>query len=195
MDIIHQPEKGVSMGSPVSNTIAEIFLQYLENMHLKQLLDTKTIVLYTWYVDDILIIFNTKRTTAETIHNYMNRIHPSLWFTPTYEQNNSISFLDLPIIRNPPKIEINIFRKPTTTETTIKINFTSNHLTKYKMAAYCFLINRMISLPLTIERRQTEWQKIQTIASNNNFPLHLIAKLKTQIQHKTQTTTTQNPDN
>jgi len=47
MDIIHQPEKGVSMGSPVSNTIAEIFLQYLENMHLKQLLDTKTIVLYT----------------------------------------------------------------------------------------------------------------------------------------------------
>jgi len=56
------------------------------------------------------------------------------------------------------------------------------------MAAYCFLINRMISLPLTIERRQAEWQKTQTIASNNNFPLHLIAKLKTQIQHKTQMT-------
>jgi len=60
------------------------------------------------------------------------------------------------------------------------------------MAAYCFLINRMISLPLTIERRQTEWQKIQTIASNNNFPLHLIAKLKTQIQHKTHTTKDEN---
>ena len=27
----YQPEKGVSMRSPISNTIAEIFLQYLEN--------------------------------------------------------------------------------------------------------------------------------------------------------------------
>ena len=38
---IHQPEKGVSMGSPVSSTIAEIVLQHLENVHIKQLLDTK----------------------------------------------------------------------------------------------------------------------------------------------------------
>jgi len=38
---IHQPEKGVSMGSPISSTIAEIVLQHLENVHIKQLLDTK----------------------------------------------------------------------------------------------------------------------------------------------------------
>jgi hypothetical protein len=30
----YQPEKGVSMGSPISNTVAEIFLQYLENTYL-----------------------------------------------------------------------------------------------------------------------------------------------------------------
>jgi hypothetical protein len=34
-DKICQHEKGFSMGSPISNTIAEIFLQYLENTHLK----------------------------------------------------------------------------------------------------------------------------------------------------------------
>ena len=51
----HQPEKGVSMGSPVYNTIAEIFLQYIEDIYLKQLLDTKNIILYTRYVDDILL--------------------------------------------------------------------------------------------------------------------------------------------
>jgi hypothetical protein len=56
------------------------------------------------------------------------------------------------------------------------------------MAAYRFLINRMMSLPLTAERRQLEWQKIQTIVTNNNFPQRLIPKLKTHIQHKTQTT-------
>jgi hypothetical protein len=37
----YQREKVVSMGSPISNTIAEIFLQYLENTHLKQILVIK----------------------------------------------------------------------------------------------------------------------------------------------------------
>jgi hypothetical protein len=53
---IHQPEKGVFMGSPISSTIAEIFLQHLEDIHIKQLLDTKNIIFYIRYVDDILII-------------------------------------------------------------------------------------------------------------------------------------------
>ena len=38
---VHQPEKGVSMGPPISSTIAETVLQHLENVHIKQLLDTK----------------------------------------------------------------------------------------------------------------------------------------------------------
>jgi hypothetical protein len=48
------------MGSPISNTIAEIFLQPFEGIHIKQLLDTKNITFYTHYVDDILIIYDTK---------------------------------------------------------------------------------------------------------------------------------------
>ena len=43
---ICQPEKGGSMGSPVSSIIAEIFLQHFEDMHIK-LLDTKNISQYT----------------------------------------------------------------------------------------------------------------------------------------------------
>jgi len=38
---LYQPEKGVSMDSTISSTIAEIVLQHLENVHIKQLLDTK----------------------------------------------------------------------------------------------------------------------------------------------------------
>jgi len=41
---LYQPEKGLSKGSPISITIAEIFLQHLEDIHLKQLLDTKNII-------------------------------------------------------------------------------------------------------------------------------------------------------
>jgi retron-type reverse transcriptase len=49
----YQPKKGVSMGSPISNTVAEIFLQYLENTHLKHILESKHTVFYTRYIDDI----------------------------------------------------------------------------------------------------------------------------------------------
>jgi hypothetical protein len=56
---IYQPEKGVSMGSAISSTTAEIFL-HLEDTHIKQRLDTKNVTFYTRYVDDILIRPNTK---------------------------------------------------------------------------------------------------------------------------------------
>jgi hypothetical protein len=39
---IYQPHKGVAMGSPISGTIAEIFLQQLENLTLNTLLTPNT---------------------------------------------------------------------------------------------------------------------------------------------------------
>lgn len=72
---IHQPEKGVSLGSPVSSTIAELFLQHFEDIRIKQLLDTKNIICYTRYVEDILIIHDTKRIHPDHINTYINQIH------------------------------------------------------------------------------------------------------------------------
>jgi 5'-deoxynucleotidase YfbR-like HD superfamily hydrolase len=43
----------------------------------------------------------------------------------------------------------------------------------------------MLSLRLTTERLQAEWETILAIARNNNFPTKLITKLKTKMQHKT----------
>ena len=57
--IYNQPETGISMGSPISSTIAEIFLQHTESTLMKQLFDMKNIAFYTRYVDDILLIYNT----------------------------------------------------------------------------------------------------------------------------------------
>jgi hypothetical protein len=70
------------------------------------------------------------------------------------------------------------------------IYYLSNHSTGQKIAAYRYHINRMQSLPLTIERQQTEWNTIKTMAQNNSFPEHFITNLKVQIKqqkvHQTQ---------
>jgi len=121
------------MGSPISNTIAEIFLQHVENTHLKQLLDTKSITFYTRYVNDILLIYDTKCINSNTIHEYINQIHPNQ-LNPTYENNNCINFLDLLLIRTPPPAWKSIYtgspQPPTqlsTTYPTIPLNIKSQH--------------------------------------------------------------------
>jgi hypothetical protein len=179
---IYQPEKGVSMGSPISSTIAEIFLQHFEDIHIKQLLDMKNIIFYTHYVDDILIIYDTKRIHSNLINTYINKIHTDKKLNPTQENNGCISFLDVFISRKPSNLETDIFCKTTTTDTTN--NFFSNHSTQHKVAAFRYHITRMHSLPLMPERKQKEWTLIQLITQNNNFPKKLLQKLNFQIQHK-----------
>ena len=143
---IYQPQKGEAKGSPISSTITEIFLQYLEDTHIKQLIDSKNIIFYTRYADNILIIYNTTRTTPDLINTFINQVHTAIQLNPTYE-NNCISFPDLLIIRKTSCLETDIRRKLTTTDTTI--NFSSNHPTEHKMAAYLYHITRIHSLPLT----------------------------------------------
>jgi hypothetical protein len=58
-------------------------------------------------------------------------------------------------------------RKPTSTDTTI--NFLSNHPIKQKMAAYRFYITRMHSLPLNPDKKQKEWETIQSTAKKKIF--------------------------
>lgn len=50
-------------------------------------------------MDDILIIYDTTCAAPDSIQNYINHIHSSLQFSPTYEDNAQINFLDLHIIK------------------------------------------------------------------------------------------------
>jgi hypothetical protein len=52
------------------------------------------------------------------------------------------------------------------------------------MAAFTFHTSRMHSLPLDPDKQQKEWEIIQLIARNKNFPKHLLQKLNRWIQHK-----------
>jgi len=72
---IYQPAQGISMGSPISSLIAEIFLQHYEDANIKQLLDMMSIALYVRYVGDMLVIYNTTKINLHTINTYINKIH------------------------------------------------------------------------------------------------------------------------
>jgi hypothetical protein len=122
------------MDSPISSITAEIFLQQFEDRYIKQLLDTKKIVLYTRYVDDILIMYDAQRIHHTTINTYINQVHENLTLNPTYEHNTNINCRHLTITLKPTQHDIDIFCKPTTTDTTN--NFGSNRPIEHKMVAF-----------------------------------------------------------
>ena len=138
------------MGSPISSLTAEIFLQNYEDKYIKQFLEAKSIIFYARYVDGILIIFDKTKTIPQNINTYINKIHNNLKLTPTHEEHNSINYLDL-TIRQHNKFNIDIYRKPTATDTTI--NFLSNHPIEQIMAAFRSYLNRMHSLHLSQDKK------------------------------------------
>ena len=113
-------------------------------------------------------------------------MHTDLQFNPTQESNSCINFLNLTIIRRTSHLEIDIYRKPTATDTTI--HFISIHPNEQKFAAYRYYIERMLNLPLNAGHQKSEWSKILHIARQNIFPSTIIQKLRYQIKHKTKHT-------
>jgi len=179
----HSKNKPTNPPFPISGITAEIFLQHLEQSHVRYLLDSKHITFYARYVDGILKILDASPTNPDAIAQYSNSIHRNLQLNATLEANDRIHFLDLSIIRKGSQLEIDIFRKPTTTDTTI--SYLSNHPGEHKLAAYRYYIERMFNLPLNNDRLHNEWQTILHIAKNNKFPT-------TTPQTKTQNTTHNN---
>jgi DNA integrity scanning protein DisA with diadenylate cyclase activity len=118
-----QPEKCIVMGSPISSTITEIYLQFLEEMSIKQWLESKEIIYYKRHVDDFLIIFDQNKTDGKKIMNHVSNIDKHLEFKLSEEENTTIKYLDLSNHRNTNSIDRGIYRKPTHTDVTIQFFF------------------------------------------------------------------------
>ena len=92
---IYQPDRGIAMGSLISRTVAEIFLQHLGKTHIKHLIDSKHLIFYARYVDDIFIIYDSSLTSPTNIQHYMDTIHDNIILNATHETNDTVNFLDL----------------------------------------------------------------------------------------------------
>ena len=160
------------MGSPISGTMVKIFIQHLGDSFVKHLLNSKSITFYSRYVDDILKIYDSSYTNPNAKKQYANTIHNNLQINPSPENAGQISFLDPTFTSKTTSLEIDIFLKPTTNNTTI--SYLSSHPLEHKLAAYRYYFERMFSLPLNKENPLKEWTTILDIARSNNFPDNIL---------------------
>ena len=131
-----------------------------------------------------MITFDQNKTDGKTIMDHMNNTDKNLEFKLSEEANNTINYLDLSIHSNTNSTDIEIYRKPTLTDVTIR--YCSSHPLEHKLAAFNLYINIMLTPPITQQAKQQEWKIILALVQNNEFPLHIIHNLKKKLITKKQ---------
>jgi len=181
----YKPQRGIAMGSPLSGYLAEIYIQEIEETDVKHWLESKEIIYYKRYVDDIFILYNQSKTNEIQVLDKINKINKHLQTKLNTEKEEKTQFLDLTVSRKKHNMSIDIYRKPTETDTTI--NYHSNHPLEQKLSAYRYHINRLNTLPINTEERKKE-EKLESMAINNSYPMDMVKKLKEKMKKiKTET--------
>jgi len=110
---------------PISRTMAELRLKYIEKAYVKQGIEGKEIACYKRYVDDLLIIYNQNKIRVREILQEFNKLDKNFQFKMSTEENNTINYLDIAVHRNNNNFDTINFGIHTGTDTTIQ--FSSNH--------------------------------------------------------------------
>ena len=76
---------------------------------MKQWLDSKEIIYYKRYVDDILIVYDQSKRNAQIILHQINNVDKNPQFKLSTEENNIINYLDTSIHRNNTSLDIGVY--------------------------------------------------------------------------------------
>ena len=90
-------KSGLAMGAPSSSILSEIYLQFMENTKIFEILKNFKIEGYYRYVDDILIIYNKNHTNKEEVYMQFNNMTHDLKFILEQEKDKRLNFLDVTI--------------------------------------------------------------------------------------------------
>ena len=168
--IIYRQTDGVSMGSPLGPVIANIFMVELERTLVPQF--EGIIGLWYRYVDDTFTFI--KRGSVEAVLEKLNEFHQSIKFTFEKENDGTIAFLDVKVIR---KIngcfETDIHRKPT--DTNVYVNWKAFAPKIWKTGTLKGLIRRAFMICSTKEFQKKEIAFLKKVfGEKNGFPSRVI---------------------
>ena len=168
---LHQQIDGISMGSPLGPTFANIFVNSLEKKFLDLCPLEYKPIFYRRFMDDTLVAFHSP-DHIELFLNYINRQHINIKFTVEKENNNSLPFLDTIIKKQNDSIKLSVYRKPTYTP--LGINFFSYIPILFKINAIKTLLYRAYSVCSDYITMHDEFNFIKNFFLNNGFPESLI---------------------
>ena len=161
---------GTPMGSPISPMLADLVLQDLEEVVLNKL-SFKIHTYYRYFDDTFLII--PKNMIKDILENF-NSYHSRLKFTHEIEFENTLSFLNLLMIKKEDGIiETNWHRKNTFSGK--YLNYFSNHPLQQKIA----IIKNLVDTAILLSHEKFHDENLEIIKNLlmlNSYPENFIKK-------------------
>ena len=152
---------GLAMGSPPAPLIANGWLSKFD--HTIQ--DTAS--LYSRYMDDVIREIDRHRVTTK-LHE-INNLHPSLKFTIEEENEDStLPFLDMKIIRTNSTLASTWYSKPT--DTGLTMNFYAQAPMKYKRSLVIGLVHRIYRCCSSWKYFHESIAKAKMLLKKNQYP-------------------------
>ena len=114
--------EGAAMGSPVSAVVANMYMEFFEELAL----ETSPVKPTWWkrYVDDIFCILERGKENDLLFH--LNSLRPEIQFTMELEQDRSLPFMDCLVKRmENGDLSVSVYRK--STHTNRYLHYTSHH--------------------------------------------------------------------
>ena len=159
-DGYYRQRDGLAMGIPPAPPLANGWLSQYDP-RIKG--DAK---LFSRYMDDIIRSILKDRIESKLLE--INSIHTSLKFTIEKEQNASLPFLDMKIIRENGRLESTWYTKPT--DTGLVMNFHSLAPMKYKRSVVTGFVHRIFRSCSTWTNFQESMDRAKQILDKNQYP-------------------------
>lgn len=187
----YNQNQGLAMGNPLSPIIADIVMSELQNNCIEKL--SFDLPFFKRYVDDIITMVPEGKE-GETL-NVFNSYNKNIQFTMEQQVDNSITFLDVKLVKLNNKIITDWHLKPTHSQR--YLNFFSDHTMKLKINIIKNLFQRILKLS-DPTFHNSNIVKAKLILRNNNYPIHLINSIINDVRSKESTNnnmTTHSPAN
>lgn len=179
---LYKQTDGVTMGSPLGPTLANIFMSHAENTYFMSSNTSNKPYIYFRYIDDIFCIFHSPNQINNFL-NTLNQFHPNLKFTVEHAVDNCLPFLDISVNTTTNKPTTSLYRKPTFTN--LILNFKSFCPLNYKLGLIKCLLFRAYKICSTWTNFHVELTTLHNIFSMNAYPSSLFHKISHSFLHKT----------
>ena len=156
------------MGSAFGPLMANTFICNVEEQLTNQ---NKMTAFYNRYVDDTLRKMRDISSASEVLSK-LNEIHPLLSFTMELEDNGKLPFIGMVIIRKGPRLNTEIYVKPTNTAPLLY--YQSHADVKYKHPLMNTMLDRAFKLSSNCQFFLQECERLKRVFTCLHYPEILV---------------------
>ena len=157
---------GVSMGSPLAPTLANLFMGHHEDDWLDSD-EASNVLFYNRYVDDIFCLVKNEKEAVKFLE-FLNTRHENIKFTMEKEENEKIPFLDVSIKKLNKSFVTSVYKKPS--DTGLFTNFCSFISNTYKKCLIKTLVERVFCINNTWTGFSNDIEDLEAILQKNGYP-------------------------